>query len=57
MKFIAEIIELKQIKSASLDKVFTVKLRTEDFNIMALSAIPSDCLVEVEILPEGDKKV
>ena len=49
MKFIAEIVEIKQTKSASLDNVYTLKLRTDDKLIMALSAIPSDSVVQVEI--------
>ena len=54
MKFTAEIIELKERKTVSLDKEYTLKLRTEDNQIMALSAIPADCVVTVTI--ESERK-
>ena len=53
MKFIAEIIEIKERKTVSLDKEYTIKLRTEDNSVMTLSAIPSDSLVEVIITGEN----
>lgn len=52
MKFIAEITEIKERKTPSLDKEYTIKLRTDDNKIMALSAIPADSVVTVEI--EGE---
>lgn len=52
MKFICEIVEIKERKTVSLDKEYTIKLRTEDYNVMGLSAIPADELVEVDIQPE-----
>ena len=54
MKFIAEIIEIKERKTPSLDKEYTIKLRTEDNTVMALSAIPADNLVTVEIKGEHE---
>jgi hypothetical protein len=47
-----EIVEIKERKTASLDKVYTITLRTDDNQVMALSAIPADCLVEVTIEKE-----
>jgi hypothetical protein len=55
MQFIAEIVEIKERKTVSLDKEYTVKLRTEDNNVMTLSAIPADSLVQVEVKVEHDK--
>jgi hypothetical protein len=55
MKFIAEIVEIKERKTISLDKEYTVKLRTEDNSVMTLSTIPADELVSVEIKGEHDK--
>lgn len=54
MKFVAEIVEIKQVKSVSNDKVFTLKLRTEDNRIMALSAYPSEEVVQVDIKGEHE---
>jgi hypothetical protein len=54
MKFIGEIVEIKERKTVSLDKEYTIKLRTEDNSIMMLSSIPSDSLVVVEIKEEHD---
>lgn len=54
MKFIAEIIELKERKTPSLDKEYTIKLRTEDNQVMALCAIPADSVVHVEIEGKHD---
>lgn len=52
MKFIAEIVEIKERKTASLDKEYTIKLRTEDNSVMTLSAIPPDELVNIEVKGE-----
>lgn len=54
MEFKAEIIELRQKKTASLDKVYRVVLETDDAMIMALSALPADEVVTVTI--EGRKE-
>lgn len=55
MKFIGEIIEIKQRKTASLDNEYTIRLRTDDKMILSLGAIPADELVTVEITPEKEK--
>jgi hypothetical protein len=55
MKFIAEIVEIKERKTVSLDKEYTIKLRTEDNLVMTLSAIPADSLVTIEIKGEHDR--
>lgn len=55
MIFKALITELKQKRTASLDNEFSIKLVTEDHQIMALSAIPSDRVVTVTIEGEEDK--
>lgn len=49
MKFLMEIKEIKQTKTASLDMEYTIKLVTEDLNLMRLSEIKPDQVVEVEI--------
>lgn len=54
MKFKAIITELKQKRTASQDNEFSLKLVTEDNQIMALSAFPSDTVFEVDISPEGE---
>lgn len=45
--FVMEIKEIKQLKKASLDNEYTIRLGTEDNQLMTLSAIPSDSLVRV----------
>lgn len=55
MKFIAEIVEIKERKTVSLDKEYTIKLRTTDNLIMTLSAIPADELVTIEVKGEHDQ--
>ena len=55
MKFTGEIVEIKERKTVSLDKEYTIKLRTEDNSVMTLSAIPADSLVTVEIKGEHDR--
>jgi hypothetical protein len=52
MKFIMEIKEIKQRKTPSNDNEFSIKLVTDDKNLMALAAIPSEQLVEVEFRGE-----
>jgi len=52
MKFIAEILEVKSRKTASLDIEYTLKLRSDNHDIITLAAIPADELVVVEITPE-----
>ena len=54
MEFLAEIVELKERKTVSLDKEYTIKLRTDDNTLMTLSAIPADSLVKVIIKDEHD---
>ena len=54
MKFVAEIVEIKERKTASLDKEYTIKFRTEDNSVMTLSAIPADSLVTIEVKGEHD---
>lgn len=49
MKFKAIITEIKQKRTASQDNEFSLKLVTEDNQIMALSAYESDTLFEVII--------
>lgn len=49
MKFKAEIKEIKQRKTASLDNEYSIKLVTDDKNIMVLSNIESDKVVEVTV--------
>ena len=55
MEFLAEIVELKERKTVSLDKEYTIKLRTDDNTLMTLSAIPADSLVKVIIKDEYDR--
>ena len=52
MKFIAEILELKQRKTVDLEKEFTIKLRTTDEQVMWLSKIAPDKNVIVTIEEE-----
>lgn len=47
--FLAEIVETKQRKTASLDNVYTLQLRTDDMRIIELAKVPSDSLVKVSI--------
>jgi hypothetical protein len=47
--FIAEIREIKQRKTASLDNEYSIKLVTDDKSVMLLSEIPSDETVDVII--------
>lgn len=56
MKFLAEIIEIKQKKTASLDKEYSLRLVTDDIMLMQLSEIPADSLVVVEIKTEQESK-
>lgn len=49
MKFKAIIKEIKQVRKASEDMECSIKLITEDNQIMALSAIPSDVVLDVII--------
>ena len=49
MRFLMEIKEISQKKSASLDNVYKIVLITDDRNLMNLSSIPSDQIVEVQI--------
>lgn len=51
MKFKAIIKELKQTRKASEDMEFSIKFVTEDNQIMALSAYPSDIVFDVEVKP------
>ena len=55
MQFIAEIVEIKQRKTVSLDHEFTIKLRTSDKLLLSLGAIPADSNVLVEIKDEHDR--
>ncbi len=52
MKFKAEIREIKQRKTVSLDNEYSIKLVTDDKKIMELSNIDSDKIVVIEINPE-----
>lgn len=45
--FLAEIVETKQRKSASLGNIYTLQLRTDDMKIIELAKLPSDSLVKV----------
>lgn len=56
MKFIGEIVEIKERKTVSLDKEYTIKIRTEDNSLMTLAAIPADSLVSIEIKGEHDTR-
>lgn len=56
MQFIAEIVEIKERKTVSLDKEYTIKLRTDDNAVMTLSAIPADSLVTITVEGEHDKR-
>lgn len=49
MKFIAEIKEIKQRKTVSMDNEYSIKLVTDNKDLMTLSSIPSDSTVVVEI--------
>lgn len=58
MRLKAIITELKQKRTASQDSEFSLKLVTEDNQIMALSAYPSDTVFDVEVSAEGqDNKI
>lgn len=52
MKIKTIITELKQKRTSSNDNEFSLKLVTEDNQIMALSAYPSDTVFTVTIEPE-----
>lgn len=52
LTFIAEVLETKQRKTASIDNVFTLQLRTDDSRIIELAKLPSDQLVKVSIFIE-----
>ena len=54
MKLKSIITELKQKRTASQDNEFSLKMITEDNQIMALSAYPSDTVFEVTIVPEKE---
>ena len=47
--FLAEIVETKQRKSASIDNIYTLQLRTDDMKIIELAKLPSDSLVKVSV--------
>lgn len=51
MNFTAELKEAKGVKSASLDLVYSLKLITEDPQILDLAKLPSDTLLKVTIEP------
>lgn len=53
MRFLMEIKEISQKKSASLDNVYKIVLITDDKRLMELSTIPSDQIVEVEVKANG----
>lgn len=53
MKFLAEIKETKQSKHVSLDNVYTIKLVTDNSEIMDLGKLPPDTTVSVTIEYEG----
>lgn len=52
MKFEAEIKEVKQYKAASLDNVYSIRLITDDREIMDLGKISPQMTVVVEITPK-----
>lgn len=55
MELLAEIIEVKSRKTASLDIEYTIRLRTNDPNALTLGAISPDELVKVKVSPEHGK--
>ncbi len=54
MKYIMEIKEIKQRKTVSNDNEYSIKLITNQKELMLLADIPSDELVSVEIKREDD---
>ena len=52
--FVAEIKEVKMRKAVSLDKVYTLRLETDDFTMMQLAAIGADETVKVTIERQGE---
>jgi len=46
-EFTAEIKETKQVKSVSLDNVFSIKFITDDSSVLDLGKLPSDRTVKV----------
>jgi len=49
LTFIAEVIEVKSKKTASLDVTYRVVLQTEDANVLGLGALTGDTLLKVNI--------
>lgn len=56
MKFIAEVVEVKAKKTASLDIAYTIKLVTDDSNVLALGTLDGDETVVVEITREAQQQ-
>ena len=52
MDFIAEIKEVKQRKTSSLDNEYSIKMVTDDSSILELGKLPSDSLIKVTVVAE-----
>ena len=55
MIFLAEIKETKQHKTASLDNEYTLKLVTNDSQILDLGKFPADTIFKVAVELEDNK--
>lgn len=56
LSFIAEIKEVKQQKLVSLDNQYSIKLITDNSQILDLGKLPPDTLVKVNIETYDDKR-
>ena len=50
LKFEAEIKEVKQLKTVSMDNVYSVRFITDDSGVMDLGKLPADSTVMVEVI-------
>jgi len=50
LTFIAEVVEVKSKKTASLDVTYRIVLQTEDANVLGLGALTGDTLLKVDIV-------
>ena len=50
LTFIAEVVEVKSKKTASLDVTYRIVLQTEDANVLGLGALTGDTLLKEDIV-------
>jgi len=55
LKFEAEIKEVKQLKTVSMDNVYSVRFITDDSGVMDLGKLPADGTVFVQVITAQDK--